>query len=84
MDLIMKFALIRVWCLSLNRILTLKINDSPHKLAVKHIIDTIRAQIDRDAETLDSFNLEANLYLVQVVLYFHILLCSKVNFLFIV
>jgi hypothetical protein len=36
-----------------------KLDGTPHKLALKYIKSMTKTQVDGDAETLDSFNLEA-------------------------
>jgi hypothetical protein len=43
---------------NLNQELDTKSDGKPHKLALKHINGTIKTQVDGDAETLDSLNLE--------------------------
>jgi hypothetical protein len=35
-----------------------KLDDNPHKLALKYIIDMIKNQVDGDVETLDFLNFE--------------------------
>jgi hypothetical protein len=61
-----------------------KIYSNPHKLVIKHIISIIRTQVDNNVETLNFINIEANLNLILIVLYFYILLSLEANFLFIV
>jgi hypothetical protein len=41
-----------------NQELGTKSDGNPHKLALKYINSTIKTQVDGDAETLDSLNLE--------------------------
>jgi hypothetical protein len=41
-----------------NQKLSTKLDDNPHKLALKYIINMINTQLDGDTETLDFLNLE--------------------------
>jgi hypothetical protein len=48
-----------------NQELGPKLDGTPHKLALKYIISTIKTQVDGDTKTLDFLNSENNPNLVQ-------------------